>query len=262
MGVVSGTFAMETCIRKAKETGACFAGVRGGNHYGYAGYYAQMAAKEGMIGIANSNAASACAPYGGKEPMLGTNPLAIAIPSANREPFLLDMATSLVARGKVKLAEKDGRPIPEDWALDTDGNPTTDPSKAKTMVPCGGYKGFGISLAIEILCSALSGAKTSATVGELYDLSGCHQDLGFFFGALNVGGVTDLNRFENSVDSLITSMKESPKAAGVDEIFVAGEIENRKQKTSQAEGVNISDAVIRELREVSEMSGIPFECEF
>lgn len=247
---------------REKETGACFAGVRGGNHYGYAGYYAQMAAKEGMIGIANSNAASACAPYGGKEPMLGTNPLAIAIPSANREPFLLDMATSLVARGKVKLAEKDGRPIPEDWALDTDGNPTTDPSKAKTMVPCGGYKGFGISLAIEILCSALSGAKTSATVGELYDLSGCHQDLGFFFGALNVGGVTDLNRFENSVDSLITSMKESPKAAGVDEIFVAGEIENRKQKTSQAEGVNISDAVIRELREVSEMSGIPFECEF
>ena len=194
--------------------------------------------------------------------MLGTNPLAIAIPSANREPFLLDMATSLVARGKVKLAEKDGRSIPADWALDADGNPTTDPSKAKTMVPCGGYKGFGISLAIEILCSALSGAKTSATVGELYDLSGCHQDLGFFFGALNVGGVTDLNRFENSVDSLITSMKESPKAAGVDEIFVAGEIENRKQKTSQAEGVNISDAVIRELREVSEMSGIPFECEF
>ena len=262
MGVVSGTFAMETCIRKAKETGACFAGVRGGNHYGYAGYYAQMAAKEGMIGIAKSTAASACAPYGGKEPLLGTNPLAIAIPSANREPFLLDMATSLVARGKVKLAEKDGRPIPADWALDVDGNPTTDPSKARTMVPCGGYKGFGISLAIEILCSALSGAKTSATVGELYDLSGCHQDLGFFFGVLNVGGVTDLNRFENSVDSLITSMKESPKAAGVGEIFVAGEIENRKQKISQAEGVNISDAVIRELREVSEMSGIPFECEF
>ena len=86
--------------------------------------------------------------------------------------------------------------------------------------------------------------------------------LGFFFGVLNVGGVTDLNRFENSVDSLITSMKESPKAAGVGEIFVAGEIENRKQKISQAEGVNISDAVIRELREVSEMSGIPFECEF
>ena len=99
-------------------------------------------------------------------------------------------------------------------------------------------------------------------MGELYDLSGCHQDLGFFFGVLNVGGVTDLNRFENSVDSLITSMKESPKAAGVGEIFVAGEIEKRKQKISQAEGVNISDAVIRELREVSEMSGIPFECEF
>lgn len=261
MGVTAASHTMEECIHRARQTGCCFASVRGGNHFGYAAYFTEMAAREGMIGVAMCNAASAVAPYGGKTAQLGTNPLAVSIPGKDTIALDLDMATSIVARGKVKLAAKEGWTIPAEWAVDADGRPTTDPNNVECMLPIGGYKGYGIGLVIEILSSCLSGADTSQNLGGFYDFSGTHQNVGFFLGAMNIGGVADMTGFHERVDALIRAIKESPKAVDCDEILVAGEIEARKAKAAAAEGIDIPPAVLRELEEVSAFSGVPFQCE-
>ena len=260
MGVSSATFAMQECIRRAKQTGVCFAAVKGGNHFGYAAYFAEQAAREGMIGLAAANGPAAIPPIGGREPVLGTNPLAVVIPAGNALPLELDMATSVVARGKVKLAQKEGKSIPEGWGVDAEGRPTTDPAAVKCVLPFGGAKGFGIGLILEVLCSCLSGAKNSQTMGSFYDFSGKHQDSGFFVGALNVGSVLPMEQFAASVEALFTSIKESPKAAGVDEIFIPGEIELRRMERAREEGLTFSPAVLKELEELSAETGVPFDC--
>jgi len=255
MGVSTASKVMKMCIEKAKTTGACFAAVRGGNHFGCASYFAEMAAKEGMIGFACANGPVAMAPTGGKEAMLGTNPMAVAIPAADREPFVLDMATSVVARGKVALAAKEGRTIPEGWGIDASGKNTTDPNAVKCVLPFGGPKGYGIALAIEVLCSCLSGALNGQTMGSFYDFSGKHQDSGFFLGVLNVGGIVPTAAFTSATSSLFDSIKESPKADGYDEIFIPGEIEQRNYARAEENGVNISQAVLAELRELANTCG-------
>lgn len=260
MGVSSASFAMQECIRHAKDTGACFAAVKGGNHFGYAAYFAEQAAREGMIGLAAANGPVAIPPIGGKAPILGTNPLAVVIPAGNALPLELDMATSVVARGKVKLAEKEGKSIPLGWGIDAGGNPTTDPAAVKCVLPFGGAKGFGIGLIIEVLCSCLSGAKNSQTLGSFYDFSGKHQDSGFFVGALNIGSILPMEQFAASVEALFKSIKDSPKADGCEEIFIPGEIELRRMEKASETGVAIPPAVLKELEELSAETGVPFDC--
>lgn len=262
MGVTTAAFAMESCIARAKETGACFAAARGGNHFGYAAYYSQMAAREGMIGIAMCNASQGVAPYGGMTAQLGTNPIAVAVPGRDDVVFDLDMATSLVARGKIKLAIKKGVSIPSDWGIDDRGRPTTDPKAVSCAVPFGGYKGYGIGLAVEILTACISGSSPSQGMSSFFDLSSNEpQNVGYFFGALNVGGVTDFDGFADRVQEQIHLLKTSPKAEGVDEILVAGEPEARKYQTALENGVDIPPQVVAELEELSQRCGVPFDCE-
>lgn len=261
LGVVSASFAMWECIERARMTGACFAAVKRGNHFGYAAYYAQQAAREGMIGFAVANGPVAIPPIGGREPVLGTSPLAVVIPAGECAPLELDMATSIVARGKIKLAEKEGRSIPADWGIDENGQPTTDPKAVKYLMPFGGAKGFGIGLVIEVLCSCLSGAKNAMTLGSLYDFSGKEQDSGFFVGAIDVGRILPPEIFRKEVDALFTAIKNTPKADGVSEIFTPGEIEIRKAEAAAENGIEIGPAVIAELTELAEDCGVDFRCE-
>lgn len=260
MGVSSARYTMDLCVQRARENGCCFAAVKGGNHFGYAAYFAEMAARQGMIGVAMANGPAAIAPTGGREPLLGTNPLAVAIPAGESGPLVLDMATSVVARGKITLARKEGRPIPEGWAIDASGTPTTNPADVACVLPFGGAKGYGIALIIEILCSCLSGAQNGQTMGAFYDFSGSQQDSGFFLGALNVGGVMDGGLFGERVDGLFRSIKSSPRAQGCGEIFIPGEIEARRYREAAEQGIEISPAVLRELNELSELCCIPFHC--
>ena len=181
-------------------------------------------------------------------------PLAIAIPAAGREPFVLDMATSVVARGKVALAAKEGRSIPEGWAIDENGKPTTDPGAVKCVLPFGGPKGYGIALMIEVLCSCLSGAKTGTTMGSFYDFSGKKQDSGFFVGAINVG---IMDSFEEAADQLFGAIKNSPRADGVAEIFIPGEIERRNYERAEKEGIELSDPIVAELEALAQATGVP-----
>lgn len=257
MGVTSASYAMEICIERAKTGGVCFAAVKGGNHFGCASFFAEQAAKAGMIGIAMANGPVAMAPIGGKEPVLGTNPLAVAIPAQGRDPFVLDMATSVVARGKVALAAKEGREIPVGWGIDENGQDTTDPNAVKCVLPFGGAKGYGIALMIEVLCSCLSGARNGQTMGSFYDFSGKHQDSGFFVGALNAGALTAT--FEQETVALFDSVKASPKAEGVSEIFIPGEIEQRNYKQAQQQGITLSEPIVKELRQLAQSCNISLD---
>lgn len=261
LGTVSAAFAMEKCVFRAKENGVCFAAVRGGNHFGIAAYYAHIAAQNGMIGVACANGPVAIPAIGGAQPVLDTSPLAITVPSPHGVPIDLDMATSMVARGKIKLAQKEGKPIPEGWGIDANGRSTTDPNQVKCLLPFGGPKGFAIGLIIEILCSCLSGAKNAMTMGSLYDLSGTHQESGSFLGALNVSAVMDLDAFKSSVGDLVTTIKGSKKTEGVDEILMPGELELRRYDQAAREGIDIGPAVVEELEQLAKECNVGFDCE-
>lgn len=261
LGVPSAMTAMKLCVEHAGESGACFAAVRGGNHFGMAEFFTDYAAENDMIGIAMANGPAALAAIGGTKPILGTNPLAVSIPAGRHPTMTLDMATSIVARGKVALAAKEGRSIPEGWAIDAAGRPTTDPSKASCMLPFGGAKGYGIGLIIEIMSSCLSGACNGRTMGSFYDFSGKKQDSGFFLGAFNVASIMNIGEFKERVDALLDSIKNSPHAEGCDEIFVPGEIEIRRAAFAEENGIDIPTAVLDELKEMSGKYNVPFECE-
>lgn len=258
LGVPSAMDAMKLCVERAKTTGCCFAAVRNGNHFGMGEFFTDYAAQNGMVGIAMTNGPAALAPVGGKKAILGTNPLAVSVPSAKYRTVSLDMATSVVARGKVTLAKKNGQKIPEGWAIDKDGHPTTDPNEAACMLPFGGAKGYGIGLLIELMCCGLAGAESGLTMGSFYDFSGKKQDVGYFVGAINVNAVAGEETFKKQSDEVLTSIKESPRAEGCNEIYLPGEIELNRAEKAEGEGIEISDAVLSELKEISKKYDVPF----
>ena len=278
LGVPAAMDAMKLCVEKAKTIGCCFAAVKGGNHFGMGEFFTDYAAQNGMIGIAMTNGPAALAPIGGKKAILGTNPLAVSVPSEKYRTVSLDMATSVVARGKVTLAKKNGKKIPEGWAIDKDGHSTTDPNKVSCMLPFGGAKGYGIGLLIELMCCGLAGAKSGLTMGSFYDFSGKKQDVGYFENAIlygrtiynnilkfikfqltiNVGAVVEEQKFKEQSDVILTSIKESPRAEDCDEIYLPGEIELNRAEQAQREGMEISDVVVKELEEISMKYKVPF----
>jgi L-2-hydroxycarboxylate dehydrogenase (NAD+) len=177
-GHVTALRAMERCVERARQTGACFAVVRGANHLGRLGYFVERAAAQGFIGIISGSgnpSGSWVAPWGGIEPLFGTNPIAIGFPRHDGPPVIVDVSTTQGARGNVLLAQKTGQSLPEGWAFDAEGHPTRDPAKALpprgTLAPLGGHKGYTLAIAVEILCGVLAGMwppETSANfVGAL-----------------------------------------------------------------------------------------------
>ena len=160
MGPYVSVKAMELAMEKARHTGVAFVTVKNSNHNGIAAYYAERALPNGMIGIAATNSKARMAVYGGREPFLGTNPFAVAIPADQQRPIIADMATSVVARGKVAAAAKNKQPLPPGWALDKEGEPTTDSAEGLkgTVVPFAGYKGSAIAMVIDVLTAVLSGS--------------------------------------------------------------------------------------------------------
>ena len=259
-GCIAGSFAMKHCIAKARESGVCFAGVRGSSHYGFGAFYAMQAAKEHMIGFSVCNADAAVVPFGGARPMLGTNPLSVAIPAGKQPWLVLDMATSVVAKGKVNLAEKLGKTIPQGWIIDQDGNPTTNPSDILhgALLPFGGPKGYAIALIIDVLCATLAGAKSSTEITSFFsgtDPKG-FQDVGFFMGAIDISKFMPLEQFNARIDELFQSVKSCPPAPGFQEVMIPGEIESRRTNQQLNEGIEISDPIVQELKALAEHYGI------
>lgn len=259
MGAFVGDYAMNLCATCAAEHGCGFAAVRRANHFGIAASYTLAAAARGMIGIAMSNAPASMVPLGGREKMFGTNPLSIAIPAGKREPLVLDMASSVVAQGKIILAaKKEETSIPRGWAVDALGQPTTDPAAALAgaMLPFGGAKGYAIALIIEVLSSALSGALHSTEVNSFWTDFENEQGLGMFIGALDVRGFLAEEEFGSRVDALFERIKSSAPSPGCDEVLIPGELECRKSKKSQEIGINLDDAIVLDLIHVGRAYGV------
>lgn len=255
-GPVGASVAVEAAIEKARQFGTGMAAVRCSNHYGTAAYYAMKAAEAGMLGISMTNASPRIAPWGAVEPILGNNPWSIALPGAEF-PVVLDMANTVVANGKIRTAFREGTPLPEGWAMDREGNPTTDPAAAMNglLMPVGGYKGVGITVMVDLLCSVLSGGAFSSMVKRMEDTANpggvCH-----FFLVADIGRLLPLEEQRARVAEYVARFKSVRLKEGVTEVYLPGELEWRTQQTRTQTGIPLSEKSVGELNDFARSIGI------
>ena len=253
LGQVAAHRAMEMSIEKARTFGMGSVAVRNTNHIGILAFYTLRIAQRGMVGMVMCNGAASMPPWGGAEAFFGTNPLSIAVPNGSGEPVVLDMSSSLVARGKIRRAERLREPIPPGWALDQNGEPTTDPSEAMkgTLVPIGGPKGYGLALMVDVLAGLLSGSQFGPQVKTFHQPLG-PTGVGVFIMAIDINRFMPLHQFKGLMQSYGDSIKKSRKAKGVSRIYLPGEIEFEKEKKNMAEGIELSDSVASSLNQLLE----------
>jgi LDH2 family malate/lactate/ureidoglycolate dehydrogenase len=264
MGHPTAYRSMELAIRKAREYGMGSVAVRNATHFGIAGFYPLMAAKAGMVGFAFTNARPSIAPTFSTEPMLGTNPIAFAAPSDLDFPFCYDGATSIAQRGKIEVADRAEKPVPEGWVIDAEGNPMTDPEAILAAIPrfqaallplggqgetLAGYKGYDLATMVEILSASFSGGPF------MKDLLGFEEDgsrrphmLGHFFMAIDVEHFIPLEAFKTITGNIIRALHAAHKAPDADRIYVAGEKEYEKSKLIRERGVPVNANLRKDLQ--------------
>ena len=260
LGMVVSAFAMEAAIGRARGCGIGYAGVRNSCHFGAAGYYAAMAAERGMVGIAMANDTPSVAAPGARGRITGSNPFAYAVPGGAGGMILLDMATSTVAGGKVAAAHALGKPIPTDWVVDDDGLPTTDPGaflRGAPLTPMAGHKGYGLALMIETLAGVLTGAAlTRQVVSWIAGDPTVPTGHGAAFVAIDIAAMMPVDEFERRVEGLAREIREAPKAAGSDRIFLPGEIERERRQRALAGGIALPDDVLETVGALADELGI------
>ncbi|MDR1482003.1 MAG: Ldh family oxidoreductase [Synergistaceae bacterium] len=280
MGQVIGVRSMRIAIDKAKEYGLGMVAVRNSTHYGIAGYYCTMAAKNGCIGITGTNARPSVAPTFGVEGMLGTNPLTFGIPSDERFDFVFDCATSIVQRGEIETLARQGLPTPPGTIVTADGSQMTDSKEIlaalldgrAALAPLGGagedlagYKGFGFATVVEILCAALQDGKFMKQLSGVGPDGGKSEyNLGHFFIAINVESFIQLETFRGITGNILRDLRNSKKAPGADRIYTAGEKEYLAWLDRKDAGVPVNESVQSELVAVRNELGLvqyrfPFE---
>ena len=257
-GPVVTTFAMDQVMERAKEGGISWAFIRNTSHQGAMGYYPLMAANRDMAGIAFVCTPPLMAPHGARVAGVDNSPIAISVPAKRHPPLILDMATSVAALGKVTLAKDRGVSIPEGWALDKDGNPTTNPEQVAALLPFGGPKGSGLALMFECLSSVLVGNPLLEPVLLGNEKSEGHQVQNSVVVAINIGTFIDVEDYKEHIDSLIDGLKALPRAEGVSEIFVPGEPENRVHDARSRNGIPLPEGTVLRLRRVAERLDIRF----
>jgi LDH2 family malate/lactate/ureidoglycolate dehydrogenase len=268
MGHVIAKRAMRLCIGKAREYGMGMVAVRNSTHYGIAGYYAEMAAEAGMIGITGTNARPSVAPTFGSENMLGTNPLTIGFPTDEEFPFILDCATSITQRGKIEVYARIGKEVPEGLVIDPDGQSITDPNAILTALTrgeasflplgglgeeTGGYKGFGYSTVVEVLSAALQGG------AFLKEITGVN--LGHFFIAADISAFTEPESFMKTAGEIMRSLRGSRRLEGHDRIYTAGEKEHLTWLERREKGVPLNRSLqldLLKMRDELDIKGYDF----
>ena len=258
LGQVMAEAAMAQAIRAARAHGIGAVAVRNSGHFGTAMYFTRMAAAAGCIGFLSSNASPAMAPWGGREKRIGNNPFSWAAPAGRHPPMMVDMANTAVARGKLYAARARGAPIPEGWAIDGDGRPTTDPSAgiAGTILPMAGHKGYAITFAMEVLSGLLSGSAFAPDVVGPYMPEG-RSGAGHFAFAIDIAHSRPLAAFEADMERLIARMKDAPRGEGVAEIFYPGEIEARHEAAARQRGLLLPPEVCDDLARGAAELGVP-----
>lgn len=248
-GQVVGRAAMDLALEMAESSGIATVGVRNSSHYGVGALYAEQATHRNMVGIALTNATPNMPPAGGRSRYFGTNPLTIGVPSGGDHPLLLDMSTSVVARGRIVMAEKNNQEIPPGWAIDAEGRPTQNPSAALlgAVLPMAGYKGAGLALMIDALCGVLTGAAFGSHVVDLYDESDRNQNVGHFFIAIDVDAFMPIEDFKRRIRQFTQEIRSQPRMPEVDRIFLPGEMEYEAAERAAQNGIPISETGLQEL---------------
>ena len=262
LGLTTSAFAMRTAIAKAKQQGIAYVGVRNSCHFGAAGFYAWLAAREGLIGLSMANDAPSVAAPGSRGAITGSNPISYAVPAGRHPPVLLDMSTATVAGGKVYAARFRGEKIPDTWLIDANGKPTTDPSAypdSGALQPAAGHKGYGISLLIEMLSGVLTGAAVTWNVGSwMWDDGAQPTHHGAAFIAIDVNAIMPAADFAGRMESLVDEIHAAPRADGVERLFVPGEMEWERHARAMKEGIPLPADVVASLQKAAEMTGVLF----
>ncbi len=260
LGQVISYRAMQLAIRKAKAAGVSYVAAKHSNHLGACAYYPMMALDHDMIGVAATNASPRLAPTGGLERLFGNNPWSIAVPADRRPPVVLDMANSVVAAGKIRTLQREGKPIPEGWALNKYGEPTTDPAEALQgiLLAIGGYKGYGITLLVDLLTGVLTDSNYGPRVKGI-DQGAEPAGIAHSFMAIDLAAFTDVAAFKARMDAYIDEIKSSKKARGAEAIYLPGEPEHLRTQERLAKGIPLQAKVAEELRTVGKALGVPVE---
>jgi L-2-hydroxycarboxylate dehydrogenase (NAD+) len=265
--------AMRMAIAKARENSLGFVAVRNSNHFGIAGYYAMMALEEDMMGLCTTNTEVLVVPTFARNALLGTNPIAIAVPTGVERPFVLDMSTATVTRGKLEVYARLSKPTPLNWATDETGIATDDPARVLQNIAkrsgggllplggaleeSGGHKGYGLALAVEIFSAILSGALYANRVyPKTKEGKPLPSGIGHFFGAIRIDAFRPKHEFKRDMDDLIHRLKESQKAAGAERIYIHGEKEFEEADRLAQQGVPLNPKVAEELRTIAKQLGI------
>ncbi len=272
LGLVVGPQAMKLAIDKAKIAGSGWVSVRNSNHYGIAGYYAMMALEEDCIGIAMTNASPLVAPTFSKERLLGTNPIAVAIPADKEPPFVLDMATTTAANGKLEILQRKEAQMPSGWAQDAEGQITTDPfgvQKGGALLPLGGdrehgsHKGYGLSSVVDIFSAVLSGANYGPWVPPFVAFLDPPSDpvgkgIGHFFGALRIDAFRPAGEFKAHMDNWITRFRAAKPIMEGHQVLIPGDPERKMDRERRASGIPLVDKVVADLKELGERFDVKF----
>jgi len=263
IGMVSGCKAMKLAIEKAKQCGIAYVGVKNSCHFGAAGYYANLAAKEGLIGLSMSNADPVIAVPGGSKKAIGTNPFSFAAPLGNGESVFLDIALSNVAALKVIMAQEKNQPIPDTWLVDEEGLPTTDAFKFPqnaSLQPMAAHKGYGFAVLVELLAAVMTGA------GILSEVSSWNLDMsstnnaGHAFIAIDISKMMSTDTFTARINQMVDELKNGPKAKGAEKIFLPGEMEwDRREKALECGEIELTDAMVSSLKRLAEASGLQLD---
>jgi ureidoglycolate dehydrogenase (NAD+) len=250
---------MELAMRKAKACGIGYVGVKHSSHYGAAGFYANLAAQHDMFGLSMCNVDPCMTVPGSKGKVLGTNPIAFAAPAGEEKPVYLDIATSAVAATKIFSAKALGKPIPDNWLVDEDGMPTTDPSQYPlkgAQLPMAGHKGYGLAVMVEILTAVLTGAAVLSGVSSWVLDSPDPTNEGHAFIAIDIGQMMPLAEFKGRMDGMIREIKAAPLAKGAEHIYLPGEIELAKRDVAVVEGIVLPPDIVASLRGLGEDVGL------
>lgn len=254
LGPVVATRGMKEAIQQAKASGIAFIGCRDSNHFGAATPYVLMACKEKMIGIASSNAYPTMAPWGALDKLVGANPLAIGVPYEQNSPFLLDIAMSTSSRGRMRLMAERKQKMPKGWAVDSRGKSTTDPLAGLKgfVLPIGGHKGYGLAVAIDILCGVLTGAEFSTGVKSLIQQWEEPQHIGHIMIAIDPRRFMSLEMFSHRMKQLCSTLREAKRIDPQTPIFVPGEPEAKIENVSKTEGIPFDQMTFEILKGLSQ----------
>ena len=260
MGQIAMAFAMDEAIARAQTTGIAIAAVGHSNHCGAMDFWAMRALPHGMIGIAASHALPTMAPWGGLDKIVGMNPLAIAVPTAKEPPLVLDIAFGATAHGKMRVYHQKGLPIPEGWAYDQDGLPTTDAAIALEglIAPSGGHKGIGLAVMTGILSTLLSGAGYGLESGNMVDGAFVGQD-GQVCMAIRIDAFQPETAFRERADKVSREIQSSRRRAGVERLYPPGLLEAELERRYTAEGIPLNDETIAGIEQAAAGLGVAID---